>query len=385
MSPLFGSVGYPWVACQLYECRNPTRLSAASVACQLAGMFGSSCPVGIAKDGCTDTPSASPSTNFNGICTFHLASCSVPAMMAAARRASASGTTSIKTIWPTIGRNGSAYDLVPLDHGVMTLGALQIARLIRSDSVFLASASTCLIWSTVLPTSWWTERASSLALSERDSAFDDEASALSAKVFATDAAAAAEFAECCVSTSTLSSRTRTLVSASLTKYSATPSPATPSATSIQPMSPAFATHFRWRSFLVTSSGQTRSQPFKSSFLTRMYQNVLTRAIALRPRPTACQTSGASQTMPTATTMVEMTRNQNQKFDHASKPPRMALSSASADSGLGGVIGSHKDVDRTEFFLTFLEVFGVTYVIVSVLCIWEFTIGIKESIKNLFCG
>ena len=62
---------------------------------------------------------------------------------------------------------------------------------------------------------------------------------------------------------------------------------------------------------------------------------------------------------------------------------MILSSASADSGLGGVIGSHQDVDRTEFLLTSLEVLGVVYVIVSFLCIWEFTIGIKESIKNLF--
>ncbi len=195
------------------------------------------------------------------------------------------------------------------------------------------------------------------------SALDDAATALSAKVLATVAAVAAEPADCCVSISTLSSKARTLVSASLTQYSAIPSPATPRATNVQPMNPALAIHFRWRSlFPVTSSGHILSQPLRSTFLTWMYQNFRRRATVLRPKPTACKTSGASNTMPIATAIVEQIRIQNHRFDHASKPRRMALSSASVDSGLSGAIGSHQDVDRNEFFLTSLEVLGVVYVI-----------------------
>ncbi len=41
------------------------------------------------------------------------------------------------------------------------------------------------------------------------------------------------------------------------------------------------------------------------------------------------------------------------------------------------------LDRNVFFLTFLEIAGGAFVVISILCIWEFTIGIKESIKSLF--
>ena len=37
------------------------------------------------------------------------------------------------------------------------------------------------------------------------------------------------------------------------------------------------------------------------------------------------------------------------------------------------------------FLWFLVLAGVAYVVVSVLCVWEFTLGIKESIKSLRKG
>ena len=108
------------------------------------------------------------------------------------------------------------------------------------------------------------------------------------------------------------------------------------------------------------------------------------ATALRPKPTACQTSGASQMMPIATAIVEPTSAQNHSLDHSSKSARIILLRARARSGSSGNIGlSEKEIDRNEFFLTFLELAGLAYVIALLLCIWEFTIGIKESIKNLF--
>ncbi len=174
-----------------------------------------------------------------------------------------------------------------------------------------------------------------------------------------------------VSDSDASSKARMPVSASLTKYSATPSPATPSATNVQPTRPIAAIHFRGRSFLESNSGQSLSQPFRSSIFWT----------ALRPKLIACQTSGASQMMPITTAIVEPTRIQNHKFDHASKSTRIDLSSWLVSSG-GSAEANNRNIDRNDFLLSFLEVAGSIYVIDSALCKWEFTIGIKESIKNL---
>src|SRR5271157_1489794 len=146
-----GSTGNPLTACQLYECRNSNSFSATLFACEYGGKFSlSSCgSVSVAIDGCTETPSASSSTNLNGSCTFHWASSRVCAMLSAARRASASGITSIKTLWPAIGRNESTYDLapwgLPIRQFLITLGALQRARLIRSDYSLVQISSADLI------------------------------------------------------------------------------------------------------------------------------------------------------------------------------------------------------------------------------------------------
>ncbi len=214
-------------------------------------------------------------------------------------------------------------------------------------------------------------------------ALSDAATALLANVLARDAAFAAELEEDCVSTSTAWSNALRSVSVSLTKYSAMPSPTTPPATNVQPISPQIATHLGWRSFLAINSGQTRSHPLKFIFLIRTYQNDLTRATVLRPKPTASHTSGASQIMPIATAIVETTSTQNQKLDAASRVPRIILSKTALR--LGSISGSRTDdgIDRNNFFISLLEAAGIAYLIVSVLCIWEFTIGIKESIKNLF--
>jgi hypothetical protein len=50
--------------------------------------------------------------------------------------------------------------------------------------------------------------------------------------------------------------------------------------------------------------------------------------------------------------------------------------ADETSGLSGI-------DRNSFFITSLEVAAAVYAFVIILCIWEFTIGIKESIKDIF--
>jgi hypothetical protein len=178
--------------------------------------------------------------------------------------------------------------------------------------------------------------------------------AFSANVLARDAASAAEVADCCVSISTAWSNALRSVSASLTKYSAMPSPTTPPATNIQPIRPHVATHLGWRSFLVMRSGHRRSHPLKSIFFTRIYQNDLIRATAFRPKPTANQTSGASQIMPIATAIVETTRTQNQKLDDASRLPLIILSIASLRWGSIGGSRSDSGIDRNSFFLTFLE-------------------------------
>jgi hypothetical protein len=47
-----------------------------------------------------------------------------------------------------------------------------------------------------------------------------------------------------------------------------------------------------------------------------------------------------------------------------------------------------DERRTQMMVSFLKFLigaAITYVIVILLCVWEFTIGIKESIKNLLMG
>jgi len=82
-------------------------------------------------------------------------------------------------------------------------------------------------------------------------------------------------------------------------------------------------------------------------------------------------------MPIATAIVEHTRIQNQRLDHASRSERIVLSKAVTS------LGSSDAIDRDFFFLEALKLIGFVYIVVSVLCIWEFTIGIKESIKNLF--
>ena len=40
-------------------------------------------------------------------------------------------------------------------------------------------------------------------------------------------------------------------------------------------------------------------------------------------------------------------------------------------------------DPTEFFISFLEYAGYAFIVLSILCIWEFTIGIIWSIKKVF--
>jgi hypothetical protein len=57
------------------------------------------------------------------------------------------------------------------------------------------------------------------------------------------------------------------------------------------------------------------------------------------------------------------------------------------SGAGTIDFSSED-HRTEAiikFLRFLLGAAIAYVITSILCVWEFTIGIKKSIKKLYTG
>ena len=80
--------------------------------------------------------------------------------------------------------------------------------------------------------------------------------------------------------------------------------------------------------------------------------------------------------PATTTSVEMTKARNQTLPHVSRSWRINLSKANDTSELIGI-------DRNSFFFTSLEMAGAIYVLVIILCIWEFTMGIKESIKDIF--
>jgi hypothetical protein len=51
--------------------------------------------------------------------------------------------------------------------------------------------------------------------------------------------------------------------------------------------------------------------------------------------------------------------------------------------MGNTSSSSGGIDRNDFFLAFLEGAGIGYAILAFLCVWEFTIGIKESIKEIF--
>jgi hypothetical protein len=58
--------------------------------------------------------------------------------------------------------------------------------------------------------------------------------------------------------------------------------------------------------------------------------------------------------------------------------------------MGEGIGQHDDSDdqMTEMlvvFLWFIIGVGIAFVIISVICVWEFTIGIKKSINKLYNG
>ncbi len=150
------SFGQPRCACQLYEWRNTTSFSATSLACQypdMSGMAGVGAPRAVpassagvpAIDGCTDTPSSSPSIILND-CTSHLASASTLARLKAARLASASGTNSMITFWPANGRRGSAVVFPRVIQLGMILGELQIAKFSNLDwaSWACCSAATAL-------------------------------------------------------------------------------------------------------------------------------------------------------------------------------------------------------------------------------------------------
>jgi hypothetical protein len=61
----------------------------------------------------------------------------------------------------------------------------------------------------------------------------------------------------------------------------------------------------------------------------------------------------------------------------------------ASSGGGGISPEWDSYNRRESmvddFVRFLKIAAVVFLVELALCVWEFTIGIKKSIKNLYKG
>jgi len=216
-----------------------------------------------------------------------------------------------------------------------------------SASARCDSASAACVFADVISRS--NESASVLAPVARDTAFREAISDLLEKVKARDDAVAAEFADRWVSINTAWSKARILVSESLTKYSAIPSPATPKATSIHPSNAVIPTrvfHLLLNSMWPNdaSSGQVFSQPLKSCCLNCVFQQFLAHLHA--GLITSAQTSGSSANRPTTTATVEMIRILNQNSPQRSRSARIIASSFAAYWGETGTIDCKSVYRRT---------------------------------------
>jgi hypothetical protein len=152
-----------------------------------------------------------------------------------------------------------------------------------------------------------------------------------------------------------------------TKLSATNSPATPTTIRSHPKE---TTNF-------TQAGIWRSGECRSALTAFMLSSHI---------------SGNSNSSPRTTTPVEISNELKHVFLNASKSAlirsSIPLSTSGANTGGGEIGGKIIDADdqQTEALITlikFLIVIAVACVIMSLVCIWEFTIGIKKSIKQLY--
>ena len=175
------------------------------------------------------------------------------------------------------------------------------------------------------------------------------------------------------SVNNISSNVCTYPSALDTKLSATYSPATPTTINNQPMK---AANFAQLGTLFSGSEKRNL---------RVNRQWLTIEVI------SCHSSGPSKIRPTTTRPVAANSQLKHEFLYASNPACMRSSTPLSvlGAGIGGTAIDLSDGDkRTDAmvaFIWYVIIAAVIYVIVSVLCIWEFTIGIKESIKNIFNG
>ncbi len=174
----------------------------------------------------------------------------------------------------------------------------------------------------------------------------------------------------CVSASKMSLNVWMLPSAVEIKPLVIHSPATPETIKSQPRSATtFAQSGTWDS--------RKNQPDLSIWMRRCMEII------------SYSSSGASKTRPTTTPFVENNNQPNHRSLQHRRSPRIKSSMYLANSGDGSINPDSDSDERRAYllgdFFRFLAVAGVVFLVVTFLCVWEFTIGINKSIKQLYRG
>ncbi len=222
------------------------------------------------------------------------------------------------------------------------------------------------------------KRASSVAVVSfaRPKAYDARSTALSDCSFATFAAASAVLADFAASPAFWSASVNFAKSYSWTALCASSSLAphlhsatTPTTTTISPIRVKRLTHLGWSEFdsvlsLTSPAGKTSASSFRTANSFFLSRRRLIHAIA------SWRSSTPSIATPTATVMFAIPTNlEKWRTD------------ASSAFLVGSSIGESKNM--SDWLDRRLQLVAIGAVVLYLFCIWEFTIGIKKSIKKLF--